>query len=134
MTRKRVYFFVGVLCLVGYIRLIGHVSCGWSHVVTGCLFHRVTGVPCPSCGSTRSVLFLLKGDFLSALHANPLGYVVFLPMVVFPLWILFDLICGKDGFWRLYQSAEAVLRIKYVWMVVLVLIVTNWIWNIYKYT
>lgn len=37
-----------------------------------CVFKRLTTIPCPSCGSTRSVVHLSHGDFLSAFVMNPL--------------------------------------------------------------
>lgn len=41
---------------------------------TLCLFKRVTGHPCPTCGSTRGVLALLAGHPLRALAWNPLVF------------------------------------------------------------
>jgi hypothetical protein len=37
-----------------------------------CVFKGLTGIPCPTCGSTRSVAHLAHGDILSALAMNPL--------------------------------------------------------------
>lgn len=37
-----------------------------------CVFRGLTGIPCPTCGSTRSVVHLAHGDILSALAMNPL--------------------------------------------------------------
>ena len=37
-----------------------------------CVFKGLTGIPCPTCGSTRSVVHLAHGDILSALAMNPL--------------------------------------------------------------
>ena len=37
-----------------------------------CVFKGLTGIPCPTCGSTRSVVHLARGDILSALTMNPL--------------------------------------------------------------
>ena len=36
-----------------------------------CIFHRVTGLHCPGCGSTRAVHSALHGDFRKALAYNP---------------------------------------------------------------
>ena len=38
----------------------------------GCAFHRLTGLNCPGCGSTRAVYALLHGRWLAALHDNAL--------------------------------------------------------------
>jgi hypothetical protein len=39
------------------------------------MFRNLTGLPCPFCGTTRSVGNLLLGDFQGALSMNPLGFV-----------------------------------------------------------
>ena len=39
-----------------------------------CWFKRLTGMVCPGCGLTRSVICLVHGDFLGAWHFNPGGY------------------------------------------------------------
>lgn len=41
-----------------------------------CPLRFVTGVPCPFCGTTRSVGNLIQGDFQAALAFNPLGYLL----------------------------------------------------------
>ena len=35
-----------------------------------CVFHRMTGLDCPGCGSLRALHALLHGDFAAALHFN----------------------------------------------------------------
>jgi len=37
-----------------------------------CVFRGLTGIPCPTCGSTRSLVHLSHGEILSALAMNPL--------------------------------------------------------------
>ena len=37
-----------------------------------CNFRRFTGLPCPTCGSTRAVRALREVDLLGAFHWNPL--------------------------------------------------------------
>ncbi len=38
----------------------------------GCAFHRLTGVPCPTCGSSRAVVAALQGHLVEAFLWNPL--------------------------------------------------------------
>ncbi len=56
----------------------------------GCTFKRVTGIPCMTCGTTRSVLAAADGSLALALEMNPLvalGGLLFLAYT--PLaWIL----------------------------------------------
>jgi hypothetical protein len=35
-----------------------------------CMFHEVTGIPCPGCGMTRAVLCLLRGELAEALRLH----------------------------------------------------------------
>lgn len=40
----------------------------------GCLFRGLTGLPCPGCGITTSLLALARGDALGSWAANPAGF------------------------------------------------------------
>ena len=42
------------------------------HIPMLCVFHRLTGFPCPACGSCRCVHELLAGHFLEAWLTQPL--------------------------------------------------------------
>jgi Protein of unknown function (DUF2752) len=41
-------------------------------ILPPCLFRAVTGIPCPSCGTTRSLVHLAHGDIAGSLILNPL--------------------------------------------------------------
>ena len=41
-----------------------------------CLFHSLTGLDCPGCGSLRSIHYLLHGQLATAFRLNPLIYVL----------------------------------------------------------
>jgi len=41
-----------------------------------CIFHAVTGLECPGCGSLRAAHSVLHGDFLTAFRLNPLLFVL----------------------------------------------------------
>ena len=47
-----------------------------------CVFHDLTGLYCPGCGSTRALYQLLHGNFLTALHDNALT-VFFIPFLAY---------------------------------------------------
>jgi hypothetical protein len=38
-----------------------------------CVFREIAGIPCPTCGATRSLVCLAHGDFSGALAMNPLA-------------------------------------------------------------
>ena len=47
-----------------------------------CPFRLWSGVPCPGCGLTRSVVALMHGDLAGSLYFHPLGVAVVLALVV----------------------------------------------------
>jgi hypothetical protein len=98
-----------------------------------CIFKKVTGYPCPACGSTRSMLSLFQGDIRSALMLNPVGLVLFVIIVLAPLLILYDLVFKRELFFALYNKAETLLRKKAIAIPLIALLLINWIWNIYKH-
>jgi hypothetical protein len=57
-----------------------------------CVFRSLTGIPCPTCGTTRAATALLDGNVFGAVAANPLAaaagviFVVGAPIAV--LWTL----------------------------------------------
>jgi hypothetical protein len=57
--------------------------------LTLCVFKGLTGLPCPTCGSTRALGRLFALDFRGALALNPFTTVV---AVVVAAWALVDLV------------------------------------------
>jgi hypothetical protein len=130
LTRNKLYILLFIACLAGYFWL--YLGVKGSHTVEICLIKRTTDIPCPSCGSTRSVVSITEGHFAEALRLNPLGYVIAFIMLVTPPWLLVDLLQKRDSLFSSYQKAEAVLRKPQFAIPLTVLIVINWIWNISK--
>ena len=50
-------------------------------LVPPCLFHRLTGLYCPGCGTTRAFYHLIRGEPLAAMGSNPL-LLVALPLLI----------------------------------------------------
>lgn len=51
----------------------------------GCLFQKIYGLACPTCGMTRAVLLTLDGRTRDALAANPAGPLLVAGLVVLGL-------------------------------------------------
>ena len=98
---------MGCAGIAGGIFLYSHdpTTTQWMPV---CVFHEITGMYCPGCGSGRSVYALLHGDFLQAMRMNVLLY----PMLLFAGLILWKPEIGKNS--------------KVIWSVFFILI-TYWV-------
>jgi hypothetical protein len=94
LNRNKLYSILFTACIVGYIWIyfISEKQFTENNSVNACLIKHLTNIPCPSCGSSRSVISLLNGDFIVALNFNPIGYIVALIMLVAPVWIIMDII------------------------------------------
>jgi fumarate reductase subunit D len=132
MTAKKLYSFVFILCLLWCAWIMLNIS-GCSSVLVGCLFYKITHLPCPACGSTRSVLALLQGDCAGAFYANPFGFLLLMGLVVLPLWLVFDWISHKNSFFKAYKKMESLLKTRCIAIPAIVLVLANWIWNMFKY-
>lgn len=96
------------------------------------MIKNITGVPCPSCGSTRAILLLMNGDLQGSLLMNPIGIILAVIMVIAPLWIAYDLASGKQTLFDAYNNFEKIVNVKWVATILIILVVANWIWNIQK--
>jgi hypothetical protein len=57
-------------------------------VAPDCVFKVLTGIPCLTCGSTRSVVHLSHGDILSAFALNPLTTLCMISAILYLIYSL----------------------------------------------
>jgi hypothetical protein len=57
-------------------------------VAPDCVFKALTGIPCLTCGSTRSVVHLSHGDILSAFALNPLTTLCLISAILYLIYSL----------------------------------------------
>jgi len=96
------------------------------------LLKHFTNIPCPSCGSTRSLLSILNGKFLEGLYLNPLGYILLVIMTAAPTWVMYDWFNKSQSLLIFYKNTERFLSRKIVAIPAILLVLINWVWNIYK--
>ena len=134
MIRRRKLYSIVLLLAAGSFLWIGFML--WQHNlsnhITLCPIKIVTGYPCPACGTTRSLYEIIRGQFLIALHTNPLGYLALVTSIVFPSWVLIDLLSRKSSFYNFYIKSENLLKKKQVYIPLILLILVNWLWNLIK--
>lgn len=116
-------------------------SLGWTSYVTGghaehgpviCIFKKISGFPCPTCGVIRSATAILHGDIWRGFLLNPLGFFLLLALVCLPLWSILDLFRYDSSLQRFIKKADKrILRWYYIGPLI-ILSVSNWLWNISK--
>ncbi|RZJ28362.1 MAG: DUF2752 domain-containing protein [Flavobacterium sp.] len=135
MKRNRLYLILAAACILGYSWLFYSLTKA-DQVSSGrfgaCMFKNVTGIPCPSCGSTRAMVMLVRGDFFGSLMMNPIGLILSVIMLVVPIWLLYDVITKRQTLYDSYGKAERIIKIKWVAILLITLVAVNWAWNIYK--
>lgn len=133
LTRNKLYLLLFISCCLGYLWLYVNLSGpGGQSSFDLCLVKHIAHIPCPSCGATRSILSILKGQIEQAFLINPLGIVVAIVVVCSPLWIITDWLRKKDTLFNIYQKMEVLLRKPLFAVPAIFLIVINWVWNIFK--
>ena len=132
--RNRLYPLLFTACVAGYVWVaIGRFnSFHLGKPIEVCLMKRLFHIPCPSCGSTRSILSLLKGNFIEALNFNPLGYLVAGSLLILPVWILVDVVGNTDTLYCAYRNFETFIQKKLIVLPLVILLMVNWVWNIWK--
>ena len=134
INRNKLYSILLIACLAGYVWVYFNITENWveNNAVEVCLIKHATNIPCPSCGSTRSVISLAQGDFLKAFQTNPLGYLAALIMLLAPFWVLADIVSKRSTLYNFYRKVEEHIRKPGLAIPLGLLVIVNWIWNISK--
>lgn len=134
IDRNKLYSILLIASVAGYIWLYYSITSNVTEnkSVEVCFIKRATNIPCPSCGSTRSIISLTKGNFVEAFELNPIGYLVALIMLISPFWIISDVILKNNSLFKCYQILEHHLKKPKYAIPLVVLVIINWVWNIKK--
>jgi len=71
--------FASIIVIVACVQtgLVAFGLSGWP-----CPFRSTLGLPCPGCGLSRSLAYLLKGNWNEALHAHAFAPVIFTGFII----------------------------------------------------
>ncbi len=127
----RVFRFLTASMVAGYAWLALHA--GNFSVPTPCLFKLATGLPCPACGTTRSVILLLAGHPKEAFFMNPLGIFFAPALAITPLWLVYDWL-RKSATLSIFVARleRNILINRWVAVSCATILLLNWGWNIAK--
>lgn len=131
-TRNQIYTLLFVSCLAGYVYLFYILRFAGSGSDSFCLFKNITGLACPSCGSTRAVIALMQGRLSDIFYYNPIGLPMATLMLIAPLWISRDLMARDESLYIRYRQFENLLRRPSIYFPAILLVVANWTWTMLK--
>jgi len=103
----------------------------WFHFalpVPGCVFHRLTGLPCPTCGITRCLRYTFHHEWRAAAGINPLAFVGLGGIVAYDLYAATVLAFRLP---RLRCEAISLRAGHIVRYVVIAAVLANWVWLIW---
>ncbi|OLC52994.1 MAG: hypothetical protein AUH92_06825 [Acidobacteria bacterium 13_1_40CM_4_69_4] len=61
-----------------------------------CLLHRLTGLPCLTCGLSRAVCLFARGRWLDSLSLHPAGWLAFLSLLGALLWMGAEALAARE--------------------------------------
>jgi len=131
-SSRDLYALLLFSCVAGYAYLFYSVRLVEAGHGTFCLFKNISGMACPSCGSTRAVIALFQGRVSDSFYYNPLGLILASMMLISPIWITRDLLRKQESFFIRYRKFEKWLAKPIVYLPAMLLILANWAWNIIK--
>lgn len=100
----------------------------WLPLRLHCVIKSLTGVPCPGCGTIRSLQLLLHGDLVGSVLTNPLGLLLAILSIAAVTLMVRDVRKNDDMLYRLMHRRWPPLALA----VVVLLTLANWLWNISK--
>ena len=89
---------------------------------TLCVFRNLSGLPCPTCGSSRAALAAIQGRPLDAIVLNPFVTVAGALVIA---WLTV-----RVGFRRRIEVDLAPRQRRLVWIVITALLCANWVYVI----
>ena len=121
MGIRNKYAYPAIVIMVGYALLS-----------IPCIFNTITGYPCPACGTRRALLSLLKGDIYTSVLINPYGLLFALLVIFYTTGLISDFVRKNRQFRDWLKRSEQLLANKYILMLIILLMLLNWMWNIHK--
>jgi len=65
-------------------------------IMPQCTFHKITGLPCPSCGATRAGIYLAHLQIMRSLVENPIFFLLYTALLFYAINAVFGALFGKN--------------------------------------
>ncbi|MBW4487781.1 MAG: DUF2752 domain-containing protein [Trichocoleus desertorum ATA4-8-CV12] len=102
-------------------------SQGYRLPFLGCPIRHLTGIPCPTCGMTRSFMAIAQGDWNQALVHHLFGPVLFVSLAIAAVHLLAELVVGR----RITTGYSALISQRQVHYLGLAMFLSYHIWRLY---
>ena len=132
ITRKYFYLLLILLSIISILWVIINFLTfnKTDYSLTICTLKNISGLPCASCGVTRSVLAFFSGNVGNAFFHNPIGIPMAIAIVILPGCIAYDLTSQKYNLYKKYNTLNFNLI---TWLSIITLFILAWAWNLYKH-
>ncbi len=94
-----------------------------------CVFHELTGLPCVTCGMTRSAIQFFHWHFLAAWKWNPLVFALLCGVTAFDVYAFFALVTRAPRLRVAFRQKEK----KYARMILITALALNWMYLLSHY-
>jgi uncharacterized membrane protein len=122
----RARYFAPVWVVLTFIVLAftAQFAARWNVPLPQCIFRKLTGLPCMSCGCTRSLTAWSHLDFAAAFRFNPLFFLVCTGLLAWlGIWLA-EHFSGR----RFLDTAQSRLRRWPLWRILIALVLANWLY------
>jgi hypothetical protein len=108
------------LCLLGVALVTPGIQ------LPRCAFKTITGLPCPTCGVTRTVIALSRGDVERGLFMNPLAAIACAAALVYLAYAAVVLALRLPRF----RPTVSAVGARWLRIATVAVVAVNWIWLI----
>src|SRR5262245_47427996 len=119
-TQTVLWVFLGGVSLSVCVRLASE----WHWPLPQCILRKLTGIPCPACGCTRSLLAWSNLDLVQAFWFNPLFFLACVGVILWAAGELAEKFFGRSCL----SKAEAFLGRRSVWKYFALLAALRWLY------
>jgi hypothetical protein len=112
----RAFVCLSVLLILGVCYFSGTALFKWP-----CVFHAVSGLPCPLCGGTRAACAILHGDLKSALRLNVTALPALVTLVVVGFLCAWETLRGRP-----LAGWSALMRRNARWLLLVIPLLLAW--------
>lgn len=105
ITRK-IYGIIGAIMTLIVPYIIMNIDKSIETSQSLCPHKMLTGLPCPGCGITKSLIFFYQGDILKSLSYHVLGSVVVILAIVLIILMVTEIITGREYFNKIFFSKK----------------------------